>query len=212
MGDSIYCYENTDILKNKFNIKNQDELFKKERKASAMRLAQLEVSPISGNFDLEHLQKIHQHIFQDIYDWAGEIRTVNIAKGNFFCLCEHIQSYSNEVFENFYSDCIKNKDNIDKFAETLTVNFSNLNALHPFREGNGRCQREFLRELCLDCGYNLNINISADEMIEASIDGFYCNFDKLINIFRKSLKSTTPRLEVQCNIDNNTTLENIYEL
>ena len=80
-----YCYPGTDILKNKLDIHSDELLFEAERRLSSVREEQLLRSQIRGKFDLKHLQKIHQYLFQDIYDWVGKIRTVDIAKGNLFC-------------------------------------------------------------------------------------------------------------------------------
>lgn len=81
--DSIYCYPNTNILINKLNIQDQDELHLAEADITSQRINQIKKSGwIPGDFDINHLKAIHRHIFQDIYSWAGEIRTVDIAKSN----------------------------------------------------------------------------------------------------------------------------------
>lgn len=71
MNDKIYCYENTDVLKNKMDIHDKNVLFGAECDYSMTRLWQLMENPINGKFDFEHLKSIHKHIFQDIYEWAG---------------------------------------------------------------------------------------------------------------------------------------------
>jgi len=76
-----YCYPDTNVLVNKFGIRNHRDLSLIERNVVSTRLAELYVSPIEGNFDFDHLKKIHGYLFQDIYDWAGQERTVNISKG-----------------------------------------------------------------------------------------------------------------------------------
>ena len=76
MSDKIYCYPDSDVLINKLGIRDLDRLQMIERRLTMIRLAELIKHPIKGNFDLEHLQKIHYYIFQDIYEWAGKIRTV----------------------------------------------------------------------------------------------------------------------------------------
>jgi cell filamentation protein len=81
-----------------------------EREITSLRTAQAMVNRIDGNFDFEHLKRIHYFLFGDIYEWAGKIRTVNISNGNQFCLCEYIQDQMNEVFkklyrENYLKDC-----------------------------------------------------------------------------------------------------------
>ena len=71
MPDSTYCYPNSDVLKNKLNITDSNELFEAEKELTAIRLRELQGNPIKGNFDFNHLKAIHKYIFQDVYDWAG---------------------------------------------------------------------------------------------------------------------------------------------
>ena len=85
MGDSYYCYQGTNVLINKLNIKDGKTLFEAEKKLTLLRLKNLNNNPIKGDFDFEHLKAIHKYIFQDVYDWAGEERRVEIGKGNLFC-------------------------------------------------------------------------------------------------------------------------------
>lgn len=89
-------------------------------------------------FDFVHLKAIHKYIFQDIYEWAGRVRTVEIGKGNLFCTTACIQDYADSVFKKYFSQCQVSKDNIDDFVRVFADNYGDLNALHPFREGNGR--------------------------------------------------------------------------
>ena len=81
MATKSYCYPDSKVLINKFDIRDMDSLMERERGFTSFRLTQLEANPIKGNFDLKHLQSIHKHLFQDIYSWAGELRLVEISKG-----------------------------------------------------------------------------------------------------------------------------------
>ena len=189
MGDSKYCYPGTDVLINKLNIRNQSELFEAEKKLTFVRLQKLQTEPIRGDFDFEHLKAIHEYIFQDVYDWAGQERTVEIGKGNLFCTVACIPSYAKSVFDKYYSQCFSSRNNFDDYVRTFADNYGDLNALHPFREGNGRTQREFARLVCLECGYNFDLSCATHkEMLEAS----QLNFNKgdssaFIDIFSKAL-------------------------
>ena len=145
----VYCYPDSSVLKNRLDIHDKEQLLAAEVRLAAIRLYQLQEQPVHGNFDLNHLCRIHGHIFQDLYPWAGKIRTVNIAKTNMFCLVQHIQTYAHTIFPSYCMDCIRVKDNPERFIHVFTSHYADLNALHPFREGNGRSQREFARELCL---------------------------------------------------------------
>ncbi|MEG2199414.1 MAG: cell filamentation protein Fic, partial [Anaerovorax sp.] len=89
--DERYCYPNSNVLKNKLGITDADQLRTAEREITSLRMASAKMHPINGNFDLGHLLAIHRYVFGDIYDWAGEIRWVNIAKGNVFCQVQYIE-------------------------------------------------------------------------------------------------------------------------
>lgn len=169
--DKVYCYPDTSVLINRLGIHDKDQLLTAETSIVAVRLYQLYQNPIKGKFDYNHLCYIHYHIFQDLYDWAGTTRTVNIAKASLFCLVQFIPSYAESIFPNYFNDCMLAKDNPKKFIHIFTAHYADLNALHPFREGNGRSQREFAREICLKCGYAFNLrHTNHEEMLSASIE------------------------------------------
>lgn len=197
MPDNKYCYPDSTVLINKLNITNANTLFEAEKELTAIRLHELQEKPIKGRFDFTHLKAIHKHIFQDIYEWAGKERTVEIGKGNLFCTVACIDSYAESVFKKYFSQCYSAKDNFDDFIRTFADNYGDLNALHPFREGNGRTQREFARIVCLECGYDFNLACTThQEMLEAS----KLSFDKadnslLMKIFSKAVTPYNPELE-----------------
>jgi cell filamentation protein len=98
-ADDVYCIPGTAVLKNKAGITDQDQLDEYEGDFTAIRLLELTQNPVEGSFDLVHLCKIHAYLFQDVYDWAGEVRRVDIIRGDSrFCNVRQIQSYSNTVF------------------------------------------------------------------------------------------------------------------
>ncbi len=189
MFDTAYCYPNTNVLINKLNIKDQRLLQKAETDYTFVRLYHLQHSPIHGNFDYAHLKAIHKYLFQDLYLWAGQERTVEIGKGNSFCTVLCLQNYAKSVFDAYFKQCYNVKDNFEEFIKVFSKNYGDLNALHPFREGNGRTQREFARLLCLKCGYVFSMkHISHQEMIAAS----RANFDSgdislFVKLFTRSL-------------------------
>lgn len=90
----VYCYTDSSILKNKLDIHDKERLLAAETRLVAIRLYQFHEQPVHGDFDLHHLCRIHGHIFQDLYLWAGKIRTANIAKTNIFCQVQHTQTYA----------------------------------------------------------------------------------------------------------------------
>lgn len=150
-----------------------------------MKIARAKANPIQGNFDLNHLQKIHRFIFEDIYSWADELRCVNIAKGNQFCLCQHLEIYAADLFNKLKAEnyLIGSNENI---AHRLAYYLSEINVLHPFREGNGRTQRLFIEYLAENAGYRVDFsNVSAREMIVASANSFACEYDAINAMFER---------------------------
>lgn len=187
--DLAYCYPNSNVLINKLNIKSENKLRDVERKLTSLRIQDLLEEPIEGKFDFAHLKKIHEYIFQDLYNWAGKTRTVDIAKGNMFCKVQYIDMQANEIFNKLKIEKYLKYLDTDKFIKRLAYYFSEINALHPFREGNGRTQREFIRELAFNSGYVLNFSkINEEEMMEASIESFLCKYNKMEMLFRKALE------------------------
>lgn len=188
MADSVYCYPGTNVLKNKLGIQDADELSQMERKLTALRLLELVNKPIMGNFDLQHLQDIHWYIFQDIYEWAGAIRKTDLAKENIFCKVEFLYEQAGHIFGNLKKDHYLQNMTKMQLSKKMAYYFSEINALHPFREGNGRSQREFIRSLALRNGYRIYFtNITPEEMMEASKASFLCNYHPMEQLFDKCL-------------------------
>lgn len=183
-----YCYPDSDVLINKFGLKDNASLSKKERMFSGFRLTQLLNKPIVGEFDLSHLQKIHKYIFQDAYDWAGEVRNVNISKGNWFCLYNFIPDESERIFGGIKKEkCLKNL-NIDIFSDRLSYYAGEINALHPFREGNGRATREFIRCLANNAEYVIDFSkMNTDELFNAFVKSFSADYRDLKKLFKDSI-------------------------
>ena len=133
------------ILKNKFGILDEEELNKVERMITSKKLVELYLNPGKQTFDVNHYLYIHKFLFSDIYDFAGKIRSENISKRIPFCLPQHIISSLNYVLKEAREE-IKNINSRDELLVFITELYSNLDVIHPFREGNGRCEREFLRQ------------------------------------------------------------------
>jgi len=107
--DSKYCYPNSQVLINKLNIRDAILLAEREREITSIALQELLEFPIQGNFDVTHLQAINKAIFQDIYPWAGEFRTVNISKGSSFCSWQFIEHNAKTLFSE-----LKQEDYLQK--------------------------------------------------------------------------------------------------
>ncbi|MDO4747212.1 MAG: Fic family protein [Candidatus Saccharibacteria bacterium] len=184
-----YCYPNSRVLKNKLDIRDSEELHDAERNLSNLRNEELLHSPIRGRFDFTHLQKIHAYLFQDIYPWAGEIRTVDIAKGDLFCRYFAIASEADRIFTELKREKYLGGLDAGTFASRLAYYFAEINALHPFREGNGRTQREFIRQLAYQNNYCLSYaGITQDKMIFASKASFKLDYAPLEHLILTHLR------------------------
>ena len=155
MPEDPYSDPVTGVLYNKLGLGTAAGLEAAEREITHAALILLDESPVSPSYDLPHLQEIHKRIFGDIYEWAGQIRTVAIAKGAMFCLPQHIDSSAAVIFGELHDeDCLRGLRR-DAFVGRLAHYLGEVNALHPFREGNGRAQRAFFRQLARDAGFTL---------------------------------------------------------
>jgi cell filamentation protein len=162
--DYLYVYPDSGVLRNKFNIKSAQELQAKEYRIVTNKLLDLFEDPIHVN-SMKDVQKIHQFLFEEIYHWAGEFRQVNISKdGNPFMAMQAFDTgseYMNKLITDYHRQVNDKSSVIKSLAEIL----DNLNYMHPFREGNGRTQREVIRVLALAKGYILEINLNLDDDI-----------------------------------------------
>ena len=156
--DFTYTDPETGILRNLQDITDPDVLLFVESGAVTKQLQELYEKPIKIK-GIDNLFEIHRHLFQDLYAWAGKKRTVEISKdGKQFFPTSHFDNafiYINQLIAEFK---IIPKNNKRQLGEKLAEILDNVNYLHPFREGNGRTQREFLRLLALEKGLVLNLN------------------------------------------------------
>lgn len=152
-----YINENG-VLYNLADIQDEKILVLYESLKVTKRVEELFDNPIKIK-DSNSLLKIHKHLFQDVYKWAGQVRTVNISKdGNPFFDGERFD-IAFQYVDNLILEYRKiKKTNRTEIANKLAEILDNINYLHPFREGNGRTQREFLRLLALEKGFILNLN------------------------------------------------------
>ena len=182
-----YCYKGTNVLINKLNITNDEELYNAEMELVSLRIYELNEKPLKGNFDFKYLKDIHKYLFQDVYKWAGEIRNCNISKQDLFCLAEHIESFGNEIFDRLKKENYFVGHDSEETLCKLVELFADINALHPFREGNGRSQRIFIESLAKINGINLDLtNVSKIEMIIASHESINGEYNKLKEMFKNN--------------------------
>lgn len=177
-----YQYPGTDVLKNLRDIRDQDFLSQFEAEATSRRIIELIDSPLMGNVDLVHLKPIHKHIFQDVYAWASEFRTVNISKeGHLFARSDFVAAALKDLLQRLATENHLRTMDRNLFAEMAGFFLGEINAAHPFREGNGRAQREFIRELGLYAGFVIDnpdqsLSGSAGAVLSPSFFGnwFFC--------------------------------------
>lgn len=170
-ADDTYCYPGTDVLRNKAEITNAEDLDAYEGELSTLRSIEILENPIAGQFDLAHLQRIHLALFQDVYDWAGKIRTVDISRGNSrFANVRFIESAANDIFNKLARENWLRGLDADALSKRLAHYLSEINALHPFREGNGRVQRIFISQLSQSAGYQLDYSDLEQEQIYRAME------------------------------------------
>jgi cell filamentation protein len=147
-GHDDYLDPVSGVLKNRLGITDAATLEETEAALVATRSYELAQTPLKGRFDLAHLQAIHRHLFRDVYEWAGELRTIDISKGgHLFAHHTHIQSAAATIFKQLAEEKHLAGLGPDDFSRRAAHYLGELNALHPFREGNGRAQREFASHL-----------------------------------------------------------------
>lgn len=178
-------YPESSVLINKFDIRDQDSL--QQMEGFIFGIKTLEPLPL-GNFDYDHLKSIHKHFFADVYSWAGQERTIDIAKGDcYFGHKQYITNELNKLFKKLQADNLLSNCPQEEFCKKLSYYFNEINAAHPFREGNGRTQRAFCDLLAQQSDYHINWNkMDQDEYMQASISGFLQgDYIAMENIFKK---------------------------
>lgn len=187
--DPYYCYPGTRVLKNKLGIRDHEVLVEKEGAITSVKAAMIEANPMVGSFDSNHLCAIHKELFCDVYDWAGQFRMVDIAIGIPFCHHEYIQENLDRLFMQLHSEGnFRSINNPEELASRLAYYWGELNAIHPFREGNGRTQRIFIELLALSCGWSLELSTcERSELSSASEDAIMGDYTSLKKIILRTL-------------------------
>ena len=156
--DYTYTDPKTGVLRNLESINGAHLLVAFEGIKVASRLEELQANPIKIRGS-STLLDIHKHLFQDVYSWAGKERTVEISKGGKpFFFVSHFHNAFHAIDTLIHAYRAIDKDDLPRLTRKLAEILDHINYLHPFREGNGRTQREFLRLLALEKGHSLNLN------------------------------------------------------
>ena len=172
MADDPYTYPGTDTLRNRLGITDDKTLMEAERRLTLARGA--EAARLTFPATADGYRALHRHLFQDLYDWAGQDRTVNIAKGG--SSFAHVPYIARELDKRFADtragDALKGLAR-DEFFDRLGNHINEINAIHPFREGNGRTMRHHAAQLARDAGHPIRIaSIDKTAWMDASRHGF----------------------------------------
>ncbi|MBU9673235.1 Fic family protein [Planococcus sp. CP5-4] len=179
---SMYCYPGTDVLINAFNIRDEDKLKELETVYALYRLSELQLKNPKDPSDLKVFLGIHRCLLQDVYPFAGKLREEMTSKGSStFAHPKHLARQLKQLFDELAEEAYLKDLGKDVFIVRLAHYLAELNALHPFREGNGRTVREFARQLALNAGYRLDwakIEEPA-HIINAFVDSFNKDNERL---------------------------------
>ena len=194
---SKYTIDEEDkVLRNKLGIWDEDSLNEAERMITSYKLAKLYLDTGAQSFDANHLKSIHKFLFEDIYPFAGEFRRENISKRITFCLVQFIEPELDRTLKNAIK-MVPKLVNRDTLLRYITELYSDLDIIHPFREGNGRTEREFMRQyidfVCKKNNlppYYLDYNLIEDR--DAYIDAIVkadalCSYGDLMALFDRIL-------------------------
>ena len=182
-----YCYSGTTVLINRLGFRDAAKLEAFEAEVSAERAAQ--PLPV-GRLSYGHYRAIHRHLFQDVYAWAGKIRTVRISKGrSTFCYPEHIDREMRRLFSTLAEERYYKQLDARTFAGKAAHLLAELNAIHPFREGNGRTQMSFLVALAERAGHRLPLDdLDPKAMLAATIVSFDGNEKPLADLIERAIR------------------------
>jgi cell filamentation protein len=182
-----YRYPDSGVLRNRLNIHDESLLQEAERELCEIAACTLRLSP--PPYDLSFFQLIHKTLFSDLYEWAGELRTVNIQKDDtLFCTAERIVPEAEKIFRamekaSWFTGASK-ADLAIKVAEA----YGDLNVIHPFRDGNGRAQRILFENIIINAGFSVDwwlVDIA--DWVPANIDAVACDYQGLEAIFKRCI-------------------------
>ena len=187
VGEDAYCYPGSTILRNKLDIRDESTLSEAEQQLSAIAADNVEFSP--PPYSLGYLQGIHQVLFCDLYEWAGQLRTVGMAKQDTrFCQPSFMEAQAGKIFKGMaaqnWFEGMGRADLINAVAEA----YSEINVIHPFREGNGRAQRLLFEQIIINAGFPVDCWLVKDDAwVPANIDAVSCDYRGLVAIFDRCI-------------------------
>lgn len=181
--DKVYCYPGTTVLKNKLDLKDAQKLADFEAEMSNLQ-AEVPIEVKALDYDL--YRSLHRHLFSEVYDWAGQPRKIRIGKGgNWFCFPENIDVAMKKLFGSLADQSEFKGLSKNEFANKAAHFVAELNAIHPFREGNGRTQLSFLKLLAERAGHPLDYEkLDPDEILSGVIESFAGTEARLARIIK----------------------------
>jgi cell filamentation protein len=185
--DERYCYPGSDVLINKLGLTDAAAL-----EAAEIELTQARIDHYEPDFDdisLPALRALHFHLFQDLYDWAGELRTIDVSKGGTrFANVSRIEAEADKLFQQLAREAYLAALPPDQFVARLAHYYCELNVIHPFRDGNGRAQRLMFEVISINAGYALRWEpIARAEWVDANIAAYNCRLELLTGLLDRAL-------------------------
>lgn len=184
-GRDPYLYPGLNVMRNRLDIRQADRLAQAAYELTALRAATLDLGPPARG--LPHLCAIHRHLYQDVFDWAGEIREMDIYQGDTrFCHFAYIEKEGNSLMQDLEEEGYLVGLEKKEFIARLSHYYCEINVLHPFRIGNGIAQRIFFEQLAIHAGYQLCWrDIAPDQWAAANQNGAMGDLSALNAIFAK---------------------------
>ncbi|MGL5603468.1 MAG: putative adenosine monophosphate-protein transferase Fic [Silvania sp.] len=184
-GRDPYLYSGLNVMRNRLGIRQAERLAQAAYELTALRAATLTLGPPSRG--LPHLCALHQHLYQDIFDWAGDIREIDIYQGDTrFCHFAYIEKEGNALMQDLEDEGYLVGLAKEAFINRLSHYYCEINVLHPFRIGNGIVQRIFFEQLAIHAGYQLDWrDIDPDDWAQANQSGAMGDLSALNTIFSK---------------------------
>lgn len=195
------CYLGTICLINKLGIQDASILAETEAAVVLGKASLLDQQPIIGNFDFDHYKRIHHFLFCDLYDWAGQVRSINISKkGTAFVSADEIESCALACFRRL-SSFDPTQLSHRQLAEEIADFYHTINMLHPFREGNGRTQRIFFAQWIQHLGYEFSLaDVDPDAFMVATIYAAQGIMDQLVDFFEDAIQIPPIHMDMEFNL------------
>jgi len=186
VSNDPYCWPGTSVLRNKLDIHDEATLADAEAEFAAVALEHIDIE--APPFDLEYLCRLHRQLFGDVYEWAGEVRTIDLSKGTTrFCTSHRIVPEADKVMQAL-GDMAPWHASRDVTIGHIAECFGELNLIHPFREGNGRTARLFFEHFLALHGYTVNWGkVERDNWIAACIAAVECDYTPLEEVLDRCI-------------------------